>query len=347
MKTILQFGLCAALLSGLALPAHAQLGIQLKTNQVRYVRYEPIQVTVTLFNYTGNSLFFGGRDSEGRLRLLVESNEGFHVPAFDEDVNPAADLSLGAGESKSLTLAINTMYNMQREGQYTVRAQIEHPRLDKNYRSEACIVAVAAGSEIWSREVGVPDDQATTPIHVKKVSLRLFPDRNHDLYVLQVEDDNVVYGVVRLGSRITGTQPLCDVDAISNIHVLFMTRPRFFEYRVYDSSLQLKQSQFYAVDATTNASPSLQRDPEVGRVLVTGGRLALKGVDYEDDAPKAATPATAPGARTPEAGGTAAAAPGKTTAPDKSPEADKVKKAGTPVAVPVPDTAVPKPAPGK
>jgi len=86
-----------------------------------------------------------------------------------------------------------------------------------------------------------------------------------------------VYGITRLGPRIGGAVPSCDVDAMSNIHTLIQVCSRFYSYRVYDHAANLLQDKYYKSEKTL---PRLTRDPEVGRVMVTGGRAAVPGVDF-------------------------------------------------------------------
>lgn len=303
-RPVLTAAVTAILAGFLSLPAAAQIGINLKTDRAKYFRYEPIQADVTLRNVTGNPLLFGEGDAqEGYLKITIEDAQGAQLIADDPKINPAAGLILGAGETKSVTIMLNELFDLQKEGSYTVRAVVGHARLANDFRSDPVTVTVTAGRLVWSRGFGIPTTDSTKPIVSRKASLFLFPDQKHDLYALFLEDDRVVYGVVRLGPRISGATPQCDVDALSNIHVLVMTKPRLVDYQVYDSNLRLKQRRFYMVDSSV---PMLQRDPDVGRVMVVGGRLAQEGTDYtlEDTKEGGATgapPGDAPGAPAPPA----------------------------------------------
>lgn len=270
--------LLGAMVGSLVGTASAQVAVEMKTDRASYLKYEPIRVAVTLHNHSGNALIFGTGGNEGRLRFIVEGRNGLELQPREKNVNPAAGLVLGAGEAKMLDLQLNTLYPLEGENHYTIKAQVEHPRLAKNYRGEPRTFDVVAGTDVWTREMGVPTQSDATPIRVKKVALCVFGEKGNDQYALRLEDDDVVFGVVRLGPRIGGAQPQCDVDAGSNIHSLVMIRPRFFEYKIHDNTLHLRQTQYYVTDVNI---PSLQRDPDVGRVRVTGGRLAVKGQDYQ------------------------------------------------------------------
>ncbi len=295
-----------------------QIGIGLSADRRKYLRYEPIEVRVILRNYTGNTLVFGLDPKDGFLRFRVTRVDRRPVRSTAPDANPAAGLILGAGETKTLTLAVNSLFDMQRVGSYEIRAVVGHPRLANDYISDPVSVDVRGGVVCWKRSLGVPADRPAARIRPREASLVLFHADTGDVYCLRVEDDKKVYGVVRLGPRIAGSKPECDVDAVSSIHVLLLIRPRFYAYRVYDYNVGLLQERYYVMDRSV---PHLVRDPEIGRIMVSGGRVAVEGVDYRINRPQA--PRGGPAAAPPQP----AAAPGPPVGSDSRPPA-KEKEAG-------------------
>ena len=166
--------------------------------------------------------------------------------------------------------------------------------------------------------MGQPVGAAAGRIPSRRVTLLLFHDRSGDIYCLRVEDAEMVYGLVRLGSRISGAEPECDIDGASNIHVLFQMQSRLCAYRVYDYNAQLKQEKYYVAD---NTIPHLVRDPDIGRISLTGGRLGTEGVDFDLNPktgaqPRGAAVETSPTAVAPAA---PAAAPAASAASPKTP----------------------------
>lgn len=289
------FRLGAAAVLFAAADAAAQIGIGIKTDRTRYLQYEPVKVQVTLRNDTGNALIFP-EDDQGKsyLRIRVDNREGMPVKTLQPGkANFAAGLVLGAGETKTLHLVVNDVADIQDEGVYQIFAEVGHDRLARDYRSETLIFQVSSGLPVWSREIGMPATDTTSRIAPRKVSLLLFQESDRYRFALQMEDDAKVYGIVRLGPRISGFPPQCDVDSYSNIHILTMARPRLVQYRIFDNSLVLKQDRYYVM--LSDSIPKLQRDPAIGRVMVAGGREAVAGKDYiVDDLPKADDDAPAP-----------------------------------------------------
>lgn len=260
--------------------AFAQIGIALRADHTRFLRFEPIELVIVLRNYSGNTLVFGSGDRKesGYIDFIVDSHTETPVPKLDRHANPAENLILGAGETRELSLAVNRIFNMQRDGSYTIKARVGHPRLSHDYESNSVTVDVQEGLPVVSRIVGMPTAKASEPIRSVTVSLWLFEDENGSLYCLRAEDEKYVYGTIRLGPEIAGGTPELDADAASDIHVLFQTRPRLYSYSVFSIvgySLKQRVQRYYVSE---NGAPHLSRMP--GCLKVVGGRLAVEGVDY-------------------------------------------------------------------
>jgi len=270
--------LCAVAALAMACTAtYAQIGISLTTDRRRYLRYEPIYATVVVRNYAGNTLVFGVGAKGGRLRFQIEKEDGHMVDERRPGTNPAAGLILGAGETKTLTLMLNNLYKLSDEGLYRIRARIGHPRLRHDYISDPVEIEVRDGVVVWEQRVGLPTSDPARSIQYRDFQLLLFHADRGEMYCLRARDAKHIYGVLRLGPRIAGADPQCDVDAVSNVHVLFMIRPRLCAYRVYSPDLELRLDRYYMVE---NTMPRLVRDSELGRVTVVGGRPAIEGVDF-------------------------------------------------------------------
>lgn len=286
------------LLCTLALNLHAQLAIELELDREHYILYEPIQATIQLRNYAGNTLVFGTEDADrevsGYLKFDVIRASGLSASDARKDVNPVENLVLGPGETKELTVQLNGIVNMAREGNYTVSVRVGHPRLSHDYESNSVPVDITEGYPVWTRNVGVPQESETNSIPPRKVSLLRFRSKEGETYVLRVEDDRTVFGIERLGPYLSSSRPECRIDAMSNIHLLYQIHPRLYVYRIYSIDVELKQNLYYAMEETV---PRLRRDPEVGSIRLVGGRRAKPGEDYQlnpnkgtDQLPQAISP---------------------------------------------------------
>lgn len=275
-----------------AASARAQLGIQVKTDRPSYFTFEPVYVTVTLRNNSGNPLVFSDQKPlSGFVNLKVASADDRTVALLCPAPNLGMNLILGTGETKDLTVRLDRLFNLQRGGSYLVHALGGHDRLPEDYRSDPVQFVIQSGLPIWQKRLGAPAAGAKDAIATRQICLLLMTERKTDQFALMVEDDNTVYGFKRLGQRISGTKPVLDVDALSNVHVLWMSKPRLFEHRVYDRDLRLLQTKYYVADRSV---PTLQRDPDIGRIMIAGGRPATPGVDFKFDATDTGNMAVSP-----------------------------------------------------
>lgn len=263
-----------------ALSATAQIGLQLKSENSRFLRYELIDVKLVISNISGNTLIFGKSDSNegGRLFFAVNDHSGKVAKAFDANANPVEDLILAPGESRELRISINMLNDMQREGVYSITAYLNHSRLSRTHLSNTINVEVLEGSTILERNVGLPSQNTTEMIKSIRLLLLLFQESTEKLYCLRAEDDENVYAVFRLGPYISGNPPQMDIDGSSSVHILIQVRPKLYSYQVFSFSgknLKLRQQRYYVPD---NGTPRLDR--ESGYLRVSYAKIATEGIDY-------------------------------------------------------------------
>ncbi|MFM1547883.1 MAG: hypothetical protein ACKJSG_00650 [Lentisphaeria bacterium] len=265
-------------IAGLPLTGLGQIAVTVSTDSNRYIQYEAIDVKVTLRNYSGETLSFN-RDSEisGELKFRIQDKDKNLLEPLSQSFNPAVGLVLPPGTTRELSLPINQFYDLQDDKEYELVARIGHRRLRDQYESKPCRFRVNSGSRVWHQQVGSPSRSPEEAIAVRDVSINMFDGERGDLFYLQIEDKNLVYAVIRLGPRVQGIEPQAEVDALNQVHVLVQIAPELFRYRMIDLDGKVTQSKLYTIG---RVMPKLIRDPDIGRVMVTGGKVALDGVDY-------------------------------------------------------------------
>ncbi len=273
--------LCLLALLCLALPLSAQIALDLQVSQQRYLRYEPIRLTLTVHNLSGNTLEFDTTKSGsgGRIAFKVDTASGRPARLLNPLLNPAQGLLLAPGESRAVEILLNQHYDMQREDGYTVQALLDHDRLPRRHISPPVRVEVQDGLPILVKNIGLPTDRATGLIKTIQLSLLRFADVEEDIYALRAEDDENVYAVHRLGSFIDGEAPQLELDGDSLVHVLLQIRPRLYVYYIFGfegRNPMLRQKRFYV--SADGMAPSLNR--ETGYLRVIHGQLAREGIDY-------------------------------------------------------------------
>ena len=276
----------AMMLLGVA--ANAQLGMKLESEQNCYLRYERVKLRLTVRNYSGNTLVFGGENAaeRGKLTFVVRRQSGQMVKCLDASANPMEDIILAPGLNRQLIIDINTLFDMQRPDVYKIEAHIDHHRLPHLCASEPIIVEVKEGNTIKEKVIGLPMKKETDQIRNVKVKLIQFADSVGSMWCLRVEDDELVYGVFRLGPFMGGAVPQMDVDGSSAIHILIQVGPHLYSYSVYSmigEIVKLRQQVYYVADG---GYPQLSRAS--GYLKVEHARVAQQGKDYnlKDNVPR-------------------------------------------------------------
>ncbi|MFT5126735.1 MAG: hypothetical protein ACI8W8_000330 [Rhodothermales bacterium] len=273
--------LCFAFVFFSSWHASAQLDISAKMSQYRYLLYEPVSVTVTLRNNTGNHLrFVDGAYLRLELRNVHGRTMAVNYPkhySTKEELNPIHGLFLPSGATKSLDLPIHNFCNLQKPGEYELRIRVGHPRMRNDFRSRQQLFVIQQGNEVWSKEIGVPNPDSEGEIGIRRISILVFRADDADLYMMKIEDDDYVHAVARLGPHVTGLKPQIQIDALSHIHTLVQEGPRHWNLRIFDLNGKQNTYRMYMYDGT---NPRLIYDPDLGRVMVSGGRLAVDGVDF-------------------------------------------------------------------
>jgi len=265
----------------LAAVAQAQIQLRLTADKSRFLRYEPISVTLQVTNLAGNTLTFGGAKSyeRGSVTFRVETANGRNSAQYARMDNPAGGLKLAPGETKELRVSVNQFYDMQREANYNITAYLSHSRLPNTYVSETVHVEVLDGAPLLVKTIGMPSKNATDVIKTLKLSLLRFSDVEQDIYCLRVEDEDNVYATFRLGDYIDSEKPQMELDGPNLIHILLQLRPKVYVYYImgFDGyNLKMRQKRFYK--SSDGMTPELSR--ESGYLRLKHARLAVDGVDY-------------------------------------------------------------------
>lgn len=267
-----------------ALPASASVGLSIKLNRLTYMIYEPIHAFIAIRNDTGRALVFG---SDPRLQGFIlfdirdEKNRLVAKKKTEIHVN---NLLINAGETKPLFFQLDRFYELTKPGTYRVKVYISHPQLTKDLESQATIFWIANGSPIWKKTVGLPklDEKETNDIESRTYSIRALFDGQVRYFYLVVEDDEHIYGVMRIG-KAHGQEPVqAEVDMLSRIHILNPISSNVYHYLSFALDGSNTINQYWK---NTETIPTLIRDKN-GKVFVAGGAPALAGIDYKTVDPK-------------------------------------------------------------
>ena len=269
-----------ALLGSVA--AQAQVGMKLEMNRKVYLQYEPMYARVTFRNDTGKALVFGEDPKlQGKLQFDLVGPDRRKVALATPSELPLTGFVLDPGETREILIPVSNFYPMPQLGRYSGHAYISHPLLKDMFKSNDVRFEVNPGVVVYETTVGKPDvlnQDRSRKIEERTYRLKRMTDGAVKYYYLVIEDAKRVYAVLRVGRELGMEGFKCQVDNLSNIHLLLPVAPKIFRHLQVSLDGRIELQKFYKND---RRAPNLIRDAKTGRVLVIGGLEAQPGVDFE------------------------------------------------------------------
>jgi hypothetical protein len=180
---------------------------------------------------------------------------------------------------------------------------------------------IVRGTRIWEQEFGVPTTNG--PPEVRKYVLQQATSMKQLRLYARVSDapENRIFRITLLGPLVSFSRPEAQLDRESQLHVLFQTGARSFNYSIIDPEGQVIARQTHDYTATR---PVLQPGKD-GNVMVRGGARRFAKDDLPPSPPEGLTNrvnAASPTSVTNPVGG---ASPAKTGKENKSKKAKKAR----------------------
>jgi hypothetical protein len=283
MKKIVLFLLLCCISLSFIPSVQAQLALKMEMSRKNYLKYEPVFAKVIMRNDSGHAIAFGHmKQLQGKLEFEITDSRRHTIQKINKDDYPIIGTIIRAGQTKQFIIPLSTYYNLKNPGKYRLHAYITHGMLKNSYRSNDCVFEISPGVVLWQRTVGIPKfmrKKQTGTIPTRTFLIKSLLEENHKTYFLQIEDEKRIYSVRRIGFELGQESFTCDVDMLSQIHILLPVSPKIFSYLVYDINGKLERREVYK---RTKTIPTLIRDPQNGKVYVAGGEVARKKLDYRD-----------------------------------------------------------------
>ena len=259
----------------------AQISMTLKSDRDNYLKYENVNLQLGLTNNTGVQLKFD-EFNNGKVTVNVTTLRGKVILPYSKHLNLANGLVLPPGQTKQLIIPVNKYYNLKNNDTYYVKIIIQHPRLSAVFAPKQIILNVHQGDELDVIRFGAVGKDGK--IANRSCELFTFTSKRKRHLGLRIKDDKYVYAVHRLAQISGSVTPKVLVDARSHLHLLFKVKPRTYFYWLFGPKGVVKQSATYL--STDENIPRLIKDPDIGRVVVSGGRLHLPGEEEHFELPE-------------------------------------------------------------
>lgn len=225
----LRSSLCILLLSLLCGPLHAQFSSTIRCLKKGHLIGEPVMVRVSITNYTGKEQVLHGERIPW-ITFLVKTSNG--NPVHARRTAPAKPVRIGAGQTLARDFNLAGMFQLNREGNYSVSAIIRPPNESvEGSSTNRDRFELRSGRTYWAQKVGGVGRQDGT----RTFRVLQFSEGGKTQLYLQVtnEDTGRTIRTARLGDVLMLRKPSCLIDAEQHLHILFLTTPNtWLHYRV-------------------------------------------------------------------------------------------------------------------
>jgi hypothetical protein len=256
--------LAAGLLLIGALSAKAQISVELLLDQNQFLRDESLPVKVRITNRSGQTLRFG--PTAAWLAFNVEMRDGKLVQKSGE-LAGVGEFTLESSMVATRLVDLSDAFKFELPGRYSMTAVVTVNEWKEDFASKTKPFEIVRGTKLWEQEFGLPA-QTGVPEVRKYVLQQAQLEKRLTLY-LRVSDaaERFSYRCVPVGSLVSFSRPEAQVDAASNLHLLFQTGARSFRYAIYDPSANLLVRQYHEYG---RSRPTL-RINDAGGIFVNGG----------------------------------------------------------------------------
>ena len=247
-----------------AVPAVAQLAVEVVVDQEQFLRDESVPVKVRVTNRSGQTLRLG-MDNDW-LGFTVDGVDSGSVTRLAE-VPVKGEFILESAHVATRTVDLAPCFDLSQPGRYNVTATVRVKEWGTETSGKPQRIEVVRGTKVWEQEFGVPAVSGAP--ETRRYILQQANYQNRLMLYLRLADleDNKVFRVAPLGPLVSFSRPEAQVDRNSELNVLFQTGARSFLFFVIrpDGGVAIRQAYDYA-----GTRPAL-RQTEEGRIFVGGG----------------------------------------------------------------------------
>lgn len=247
-----------------AVPAVAQLAVEVVVDQEQFLRDESVPVKVRVTNRSGQTLRLG-MDNDW-LGFTVDGVDSGSVTRLAE-VPVKGEFVLESAHVATRTVDLAPCFDLSQPGRYNVTATVRVKEWGTETSGKPQRIEVVRGTKVWEQEFGVPAVSGAP--ETRRYILQQANYQNRLMLYLRLADleDNKVFRVAPLGPLVSFSRPEAQVDRNSELNVLFQTGARSFLFFVIrpDGGVAIRQAYDYA-----GTRPAL-RQTEEGRIFVGGG----------------------------------------------------------------------------
>jgi len=215
------------------LVSSAELGLSLRFEHTSFLRFEPINVFVSIHNNSETPFVLDedAKDCSAHVRFVTERKN--HDPVSRISDSPVIrKLKVMPDETQEMMVDISLWYDVGLPDRYIVGAQVDWN--GKTFKSNKIAIDVVRGIEMESMSKSMPEH----PEIMCRYSIRYWARENSEYLFLCVDDENnsTNYGVFKLGRVIRVFKPVIQVDRDGNVKVIHQSGTKCYTHSFFKTS---------------------------------------------------------------------------------------------------------------
>lgn len=250
--------------------ASAALGqgvtVDVSFDQEYYLAHESLIAKVRIVNFSGRTLRFG-QDTEW-ISFNIEGEKHFVVRRLSP-ILVDGEFELQSAQAATKHINIAPFFDLSRAGHYRITATLSVRDLKLNIDSPPAGFDIMSGSKLWEHDFGLPPQDPSDTLEVRRYALiQTIHQRHLKLYIrVSNSTESKIYKVFPVGPMVSFSKPEPQLDKYSNLHILYQTGARSFNYTVVNPDALIICRETYDY---TESRPHLKADGD-GRLHVQGG----------------------------------------------------------------------------
>jgi hypothetical protein len=272
-----KFAILLVLLAAALPSARAQLNgvtAELQLDQDQYLPEEDLQLKVRIVNRSGQPVVLGEDNQWIAFEFMGERE--YLVPKLG-DMPVKGPFTLLSGQAVTRAFNPTPYFGFRRPGHYSLGAIIKIAQWKQQITCKPVAFTVSEGmplANLGNLSFGVPPPPGATNAapEVRRYSLvKVTLVDQMKLYFRLTDSGGRTLRVFPLARMVSFGDPQAQLDPANNLHVLFQTGARTFNYFVMDPNGSMLVRQFHEYSQTR---PSLHLGDD-GQIFVGGGRRLL------------------------------------------------------------------------
>jgi hypothetical protein len=207
--------------------AAAQVEVRIQMESRNFVAGEPVPVTVSVTNHSGQDILFQGTKEYGWIDFNVTSNRGTPMPPLAKPAFGGMKVPLGQTMSRSFDLS--RIYPLKEMGNYSVYAMVRLPGQSRDgFVSNRVLFNVDTARPYWSQKVGLPGKAGQT----REYRVLDYNSGRKSMLYAQVVDarTGTPLQTHSLGEYLNFRKPSVTLDNRQVMHVLYLKAPTIWAH---------------------------------------------------------------------------------------------------------------------